>query len=141
VKDSWQTKIRVVEAAISRSAAAQETSQTIRNARVKQGKKAANNPMGVNVNRTNPVRAGLNREGRARIRINGPAVATIRTERADKPDFSRFGAINRRLAPRRHSFWVPAFSADRAYTITAAPQKTKNYSPPKAATYPHLSIP
>jgi hypothetical protein len=86
VNDSWQTKIKAVEAAINRSAAVQGTSQTIRNARVKPEKKVANILMGVNANRTSPVRAGLNRE--ARILINSPAVVMIRTERADEPDLS-----------------------------------------------------
>jgi hypothetical protein len=86
VNDSWQTKIKVVEAAINRSAAVQGTSQTIRNAQVKPGKKVANILMGVNANRTSLVRAGLNREGLARILINGPAVAMILTShvRGDK---------------------------------------------------------
>jgi hypothetical protein len=87
VNDSWQTKIKAVAAAINRSAAAQGTSQMIRNGRVKLAKRAASSLMAVNANRNSPARAGLNREGLARIPINAPAVTMIRTERADKADF------------------------------------------------------
>ena len=91
VNDSWQIKIKAVEAAINRSAADPETSQMIRNGQVKLGKKVANSLRGVNANRTSRVRGGPNREGLTRILINGPAVEMIRTERVDRPDLSRSG--------------------------------------------------
>jgi hypothetical protein len=69
----------VVEAAINRSVAVQGTSQTIRNARVKLGKKAANILRAVKANKTSPGRV-------ARILIDSPTGAMIRTEGADKPN-------------------------------------------------------
>jgi len=86
--DSWQTKLKAVEAAINRSAAVQGTSQMIPSVRVKPEKKGANILTEVNANRNSPVPGGLNREGLARILTNGPAVTTIRTKRANEPDDS-----------------------------------------------------
>jgi hypothetical protein len=84
VNDSWQTKIKAVEAAINRSAAVQGISRTILTARVKPEKKGASILTEVNANRNSPVPGGHNREGLAGILIHGPAATTIRTERANE---------------------------------------------------------
>ncbi len=103
VNDLWQTKIKAAEAAINRSAAVPVISRMIHNAPVKQEKKVANILTEAKTSRSNPVRGDLNKGDQTRIRINGPAVGMIRTERVGEPD------LPIKVLFLAGTLWVPAF--------------------------------